>query len=139
MTNFKNPENFQEYIEKIKSCPTLNDVTLLLNSIYPDWIIQSYPDFSKDYYYLKQNWYDTCKKGHVKPVAILHVNDYLEDDNHTLIRTFCEVYTASGFYVRKNLELQPCSKCGLAIMTKPIYDNFSVKIPEIWSDKCSKC
>lgn len=139
MSQYKNPEKYKEVMEQIKLCPTLKEITLLLNSVFPTWIIGGYERFSEDYKDFQDNWIETCKKSGVKPTAILNVGNYLEDEEHTLIRTFCEVYTASGFHVRKDAELYPCRVCGLALLSKEMYEYSNLESPKEWSDKCSRC
>lgn len=139
MSIFKNPENHEDILERIKTCPTLKEVTMLLNEVFPQWIIGGYERFSDDYSDLQNNWEKTCEKSGVKPTTILNVHNYLEDEEHTLIRTFCEVFSASGFHVRKDAELYPCQVCGLALLSKEMYEITNISEPSVWSDRCSKC
>lgn len=139
MSKYKNPENYKEIVEKIKECPTLLEVTGLLNKVFPDWIQGGYKKFSTDYNYLQQNWNDVCRKIDVSPRVILNVGDYLEDEDHTLIRTFAEIFTTCGFCVRRNSELIGCSKCGSALLSESVYNALKPERPSVWLSECSEC
>ncbi len=139
MTDYKDPTNYKEIIEQIKNAPTLLQVTEILNSVFPTWIDGGFKHFSNDYDELNENWKNTCEKAGVEQTAILRVDNYLEDDNHKLIRTFAEIFTSCGFCVRRKAELQQCPICGAALLTEGIHKILNVKIPEVWSNKCSTC
>ena len=64
------------------------------------------------------------------------------DQEHTLLRVFCDILTRTGFCVRKQDDLISCRVCNTAIPCKELYELLRIKnvrIPEKWSDTCSSC
>ena len=139
MSKYTNPTNHEDYIEKIKNCPTLLEVTKVLNEVFPGWIQGGNKRFSKDYQNLENNWEEVCNKAGVEKTAILVVDNYLEDDEHTLVRTFAEIFTSCGFYVRKSAEITSCTKCGSALLSEEMYKIANGEKPDVWSENCSEC
>lgn len=139
MNKFLNPENHEEILEQLKQCPTLLEVSKLLGETFPSWIEGGYKDFSKDYSRLRKNWHDVCEKLNVKPTLILAVGNYLENDEHSLVRSFAEVFTSSGFCVRRGAEIVGCQKCGLALLSENLHNHLKPDSPEIWLSTCTDC
>jgi hypothetical protein len=141
---YKDPENIDEIIEKIKECPTLKEVELLIKELYPTWILYYLVGYSKDYPHLQSNWENIVSQHNIKKGRILIVDYYNKEDKNTqLLKIFCELYTMSGFIVRTKDELTFCKVCNLAI---PCYETFKkmkdikdLKIIDDWSDVCSSC
>ena len=142
---YKDPENVNEILEKIKNAPTLGHVKPVLDSLYPGWILGNIKGYSKDYPQLQNNWETICKLSKVKPLEIIIVDFIVYDklDKFTLIKIFSEILTKSGFCVRSKDEFFPCKKCGLALPTDILYDNMkqnnSKSIPSKWMPICENC
>lgn len=146
MTNYKDPKNLPEIMERLKTLPTLKEVKELIDEIYPTWLITLLPQYSSDYESLQTNWINVANMANVPTTQIVIVDDMIFDDNHTLIRTFAEILTRSGFSVRRKEEFIPCQVCRNAIPTQEMYEVYSkiqeqhsITLPDTWSPKCRGC
>lgn len=141
--SYNDPPNVDSIIEEIKQLPTLGDIKPLLDKYFPDWIVGSIDEYSKDYLVLEKNWKHVCGKLKVKPANIIIVNaNIVLDDNHKLISLFSEILTKTGFCVRSKNHLFPCKKCGRALPQPEFYDilkNNYANIPGKWSVVCENC
>jgi hypothetical protein len=142
---YKDPENVNEILEKIRNAPTLGHVKPILDSLYPTWILGSMKAYSNDYSQLQNNWETICKLSKVKPTEIIIVDFIVYDksESHTLIKIFSEILTKSGFCVRSKNEFLSCKKCGLALPSESLYDSMkqnNIKsIPSRWMPVCENC
>lgn len=142
MSSFVDPENSSEILESLTNIATLGEVHELVQKIFPSWIVGALPAYSRDYQQTQNNWEIMCVKLNVKPTQVLCVEDFAFDDNHTLIRTFAEIFTRSGFSVRRKSEIVPCEGCGLAIPSPTLYEIMKENgnpVPQTWSNRCSTC
>ena len=139
--NYKDPENVEEILERLKTLPTLKEVKELIDQVFPTWIVTAIPGYSNDYKFFQNNWIMISGMGHVPTTEILIVGDMVFDEDHILIRTFAELLTRSGFSVRRKQEFIPCETCGLAIPTLNFYNLIEERsvIPPKWSSKCTSC
>lgn len=142
---YKDPKNIDEIIEKIKNCPTLKDIEILIKEIYPTWILYYLKGYSTDYPHLQNNWENVTTEHNIKKGHILIV-DYLnleEETENKLLTIFFEIYTMSGFIIRTKDELICCKVCNLAIPSYKIYkkmkDIKELNIIDEWSDVCTSC
>ena len=141
---YKDPENKEEILEKIRNCATLKDIEELIKEVYPTWILYYISAFSHDYPHLQSNWEYATKQNNIKKGQILIVDYFNQDDeNIDLIKIFCEIFTMSGFMVRTKDELTPCKVCNLGIPSLDIYNKMkevpTLKILDEWSDTCTTC
>ena len=139
---YEDPENIQEIIKDIFQLKTVKEIIDLLKTIYPDFVIAFLNNYSKDYPHFENNWKGMCLTLNVKPAQIIIVDDYEDNSNYLLLKTFAELLTQSGFIIRKYTEFNPCSVCNLAIPSPIIYNKLKeskIKVPEVWDTKCSSC
>jgi len=139
---FIDPPNVDEIIERIKKCPTMKDINDLLYEIYPKWILIYLDKYSEDYPQLQSNWEKIAEQYSIKKCQMVIVQKIINDDKHTLINTFAEIYTRSGFIVRTKDEIIPCEKCFSAIPNIETYENMKISgmpVPERWLRVCENC
>lgn len=140
--SFVDPENVSEIFEKIRNLPTLGDIRILIEEIFPNWIITSTNRFSDDYSHLNRNWETYCSSLQTSPKHIIIVEDLVYDKNHRVIQAFTELATKSGFCIRKKEDYGLCSSCCKCIPTRAMYDKFvekNIPVPERWNGRCSNC
>lgn len=141
---YKNPENTDSIINKLKEQKTITDVNILIKETFPDWIIGYMDSFCVDYPHLDNNWSVLCDKmGVLKAqIIIVEVCEPQDGKDFSLLNIFTECLTRAGFVVRSKWQFVPCSTCGCAVPTEEIYDFLKekkIKTPENWSSKCSTC
>lgn len=139
---YGDPDNLQDIIKDIFQLKTVKEIIELFKVIHPDFILAYLDNYSKDYPHFENNWKGMCLTLKVKPAQIIIVDDYLDDVDHQLIKTFAELLTQSGFIIRKYTEFNPCPVCSLAIPNPYIYKKLkesNIKVPEEWKLHCSTC
>lgn len=139
---YLDPPNVDEIIEKVKTLPTIGDIKLLAEEIFPDWYVSTAKEYSKDYPNLTENWKVVCKAIKITQAQILFVNDVSFDNEHSIIRMFSECFTRAGFSVRKKNDYTECSKCNAVIPSLELWSIFKEKgfqVPIIWSSNCVSC
>ena len=76
-------------------------------------------------------------------IIAIDENIYNKDDReHTLINLFCDIFTRSGFIVRRRNEIFPCEVCNACIPNNESYNKMkesNIQVPETWSQKCTTC
>jgi len=139
---YQDPENIEEIVKDIFKQKTIKDIYDMLNKIFPDFIVNVLTTFSGDYPHFDQNWAGMCIALKVNKAQIMLVKNYVEDDNHLLLKTFCEVFTQAGFVIRRYTEFFPCSVCNKVLPNEFAYNKLkelNIKVPEKWDTKCSNC
>ena len=141
---YKDPDNLDEIITKIKTLNTLQEISELVHQIYPGWILYFLKCYSLDYPHLQNNWENLSRKNKVKPAQIMIVDYFMYDEDHKLLNIIAEIYTLSGFMVRSKEDIIPCEKCDRAIPTierfTQIKESGNIKLSvQDWSPKCSTC
>ena len=144
MSKFKDPENLEEILTELKETPTLDKVLQLIDSCFPGWVIAFLDTFSDDYPHFKDNWEKLCIMidENMTPTQIMIVDDITFDDDHKLQKIFCELFTRTGFCVKRKLEFIPCSVCKKAIPTEWLYNNLKSQtfvMPDVYSTCCLTC
>ena len=144
MYKYKNPENTDVIINKLKEQKSLLDVVNLIKETFPEWIITYMDSFCNDYPHLENNWDILCNRMGVRKaqIIIVEVCEPQEGEEFSLFNMFTECLTRAGFLVRSKWQFVPCSTCGCAVPTQEIYEFLKekkIKTPEKWSTKCSKC
>jgi hypothetical protein len=142
--NFKDPENVEDIKETLKTLPTMKDILDLINKVFPNWIVTFFDKYSNDYPHLDKNWELITKELNIPKSQILIVeNIYNKDDEeHLLINLFCDIFTRSGFIVRRKNEIFPCEVCNAAIPNNESYNKMkesNIQVPETWTQKCTTC
>ena len=139
---FSDPDNINEIIERLKKCPTMKDINDLLYEIYPKWIVLYLERYSEDYPHLQNNWESITSQYNVKKCQIIIVQKMINDDDHSLIKLFAEIYTRAGFIIRTKDEIIPCEKCFSAIPNIETYETMkksNLPVPEMWLRVCQRC
>ena len=139
---YLDPSNWEDISNKLKIAPTLGDVKQLFESTFPNIIIAFLPKYSDDYPSLSHNWGTICTKSKTFPKQIMVLDDFILDENHKLVKQFCECFTLAGFNVRRKMEVIPCKYCSSAIPAELFYkilkDN-GEDCPNSYSLFCSSC
>lgn len=139
---FTDPYNSSDIKEQIKNFETVKDIIDLINNTFPNWIIDTFDGYSKDYPHLENNWNIICDKCNVKKQKIVVVEEIVNDDSHTLVKFFADYFTSVGFIVRTKDDVYICEKCDLVIPNEEIYNKMKklkMSVPEVWSTNCSSC
>ena len=142
MDKYIDPPISVEIIDKFKTLPTIRDVKLFADDIFPGWYISSINEYCSDYPHLTENWKKVCSLIKCKRAQIIIVDDIIDDENHTIVKKFAECFTLSGFNVRTKDEYFECSNCGNAIPSFKLWKSFKEKrftVPESWSTSCRDC
>ena len=138
MSEYKDPENVQDIIEDLKNAPTAKELLQILEDTCPNWISGVYDSYCDNFPQLQKNWLFICDKCGVSPKKIILVKDINFDEEHILIRTFCEIMTNLGFCVRRDCEFVPCNRlCGRVIPSQMMSQYLKRDITE--SNFCKKC
>ena len=139
---YLDPPNAIEIIEKVKTLPTIGDIKLLAEELFPGWCLSTAKEYSKDYPNLTENWKIVCKATKTTQAQILLVDDVFFEDENSIIRMFSECFTRAGFSVRKNNDYTECSKCKAIIPSLELWSIFKekgFKVPITWSGDCVAC
>jgi hypothetical protein len=126
--NIQNEAEFKEFIYKM----------------YPDWIIGWMSEYCSDYPLLDKNWKMLCSGMKCTPKYIVVVDEiWFNDQSRQILSALCEKMVSTGYVVRRKEELTWCIQCNKALPTLNMYaymKNSNIKdIPEMWSDRCTKC
>ena len=123
---------------EINELPTMKDVFELIETKYPNWIINFVDKYSDDYPHLQNNWQKLTNISKTKMQKIVIVECFFDEEQ----LSFAELLTHAGFIVRTKAELIPCSICGSAIPSQTIYNKMkehNIQINFEWSNKCRNC
>ena len=142
MDYFIDPPNADDIVTKLNNLPDHKEVCAYIEGIFPNWIICAVDNYSEDYPHLRGNWKKICKLTKTKPQKIILVETIIFDNDHKVIKGFCEIMTRNGYCVRRAEEFVVCRKCNLAIPQKDIWHLLQEKglpVPKIWDKVCSNC
>ena len=143
-----------EYIDpptKLEIIMTLRDlkdkadeigIRSVIGKVFPGWLKCIVDKYSDDYPHLSVNWSKICDLAKTTPKKIVLVDKIFFDDDHTVLRVFCEIMTFFGYVVRRIDEFCVCNKCNAAIPCIKIYNVMkekNVRVPDSWSSKCLSC
>lgn len=130
-----------EVLESLKMAANLGDVLVIIKKVFPDWVVTFLDDYSDDYTSLRKHWHEICVKSDVKPAQVMIVDEMKFSKSHTLIGTFSEIFTRSGFSVRSKHEIGFCDVCNKAIPSRKVYHAMNDKsdVPDEWSATCRDC
>jgi len=140
--NYKDPDNVQDIIKSIIKMKTIKEIHELLMSLYPTFLKDTLEEYSSDYPQFDINWRGLCLSLKVRKAFILLVDDWEEDDEHLLLKTFCEIFTQAGFIIRKHTDFIPCPVCKHVLPSQEMYNKLKenkMNVPDVWLSKCSKC
>lgn len=134
MTEEKTETSFNE----ISELPTIKDVFDLIDTKYPNWIVDMVDRYSHDYPHLQNNWQTIANHSKNKMQKIVIVENFMNEEQ----LSFAELLTHAGFIVRTKAELIPCSVCRSAIPSQTVYNKMKEHIKQIdfgWNNKCRNC
>ena len=141
--DFIDPVNKDEIEERIKNAENHDEIVKIITETFPDWIMGWLNSYSTDYPHFQKNWETMSTKMNTKPLKVIIVKKIVFNDNkYSLISMFCELLTVFGHSVRRKEEFIDCKLCGNALPTPYIYDALKdkgIKIPSVWSPRCSTC
>ena len=60
--SYRDPENINEILERVKNTEKHNDIVKLIDNIFPDWILGWCEKYSSDYSHFQNNWRFVCTK-----------------------------------------------------------------------------
>ena len=123
---------------EISELPTMKDVFDLIESKYPNWIVEMVDRYSYDYPHLQNNWQTLVNYSKNKMQKIIIVENFINEDQ----LSFAELLTHAGFIVRTKAELIPCSVCRCAIPVQTIYNKMkqhNIQFDFEWNNKCRNC
>ena len=133
-TSYVDPDNSEELIQGLSDKKTIKDVIDYIDTVFPKWIITFVNEYSPSYPSLTKNWYEICDNINVKPTAIMIVDHMQFTTDHTLIQTFGELFTKSGFSVRDKIQFVSCIKCKKAYPTEELHvmlRNKGEQVPDV--------
>ena len=143
---YKDPENVLVLLEKLEKLQTREEIQKFIQTYLPDWLVASTDAYSRDYNHLQINWETICLMNNVKPQKIVLVQKVVMypiiNSQYSLLKAVCELMTRRGYVVRQVGELTGCKVCQKAIPSRSIWERIKqrgIKVPEIWSTKCSGC
>ena len=150
MTEFIDPENKDELINKIKTLPSVQDVINFTNELFPSWIVLYASEYSEDYSYFNNNWrvmitllQQKLNNPNIKQEKIILVRDVGLEQNKKVINTIAEILTCSGFIVRNYTDFRRCEFCEKILPTNEFYDVIkkvnSKNVPSTYLSHCKDC
>jgi hypothetical protein len=142
MSDFKDPPNKQEILEKLTQLKTVQETHEFIEQYFPGWLIISLSEYSKDYPHLQNNWEKICELSKSQKQQIVLVSDIKFDNEHIATNVIAEFMTRNGYCVRRSAEFLSCKNCERAIPCKNIWQLMKEKnipVPKKWSDSCSRC
>jgi hypothetical protein len=143
MSKYINPPNTQEIIDNLKNAETHTEIVDIIHETFPTWILGWPKNYSSDYPEFTQNWKNVCKKTKSEPLCIIIVDKIsFNDPNYSLLQMFAELLTVFGHSVRNKDDFFECKYCCDILPVQSIYNKLKenkIKVPKIWSMKCSGC
>jgi len=111
----KDPENWESVVDIMKTKKTMKEILGLFQTTFPGIVVGFMDGYSADYPHLTEDWEKVVNKIGVKRTQVMILDNVSFDENHNLVKNFCECFTRSGFSVRRKMEFVPCQKTGVAI------------------------
>jgi len=142
MDHFIDPPNATEVINGVLALSQPSEIQAYIEKTFPGWLIFSLEKYSSDYPHLQSNWHRICEMNNVQPQKIVLVADIIFDDDHKVVRAFCEYMTKTGYVVRRSGEFIACDKCMSAIPCREVHHLLKEKglpVPGVWKNKCRTC
>jgi hypothetical protein len=124
------------------------------DTILPNWILHKSKHYIPEYSNLEQNWYQLCQRWNTEPKHILMVQcipPQSEIYQYTILHTFCNLMTKSGFVIRTQSQVIPCRKCQRMMLSEPVWRYLKMQhdrhpnaqvqqpIPKSWNEICHAC
>lgn len=127
----------ESIFNEINELPTMKDVFDLIETKYPNWIVDMVDRYSYDYPHLQNNWQAIVNHSKSKMQKIIIVENFENEEQ----LSFAELLTHAGFIVRTKTEYVPCSVCRSAIPSQTLYNKMKehIKLDFSWNNKCRNC
>ena len=128
-------------VEDLRCLPDLKLVLEFLEKHLNGWIVGFSNRFSDDYPHLTCTWVETCKSLRCNPTQIMLVSyiPHKDDATRVFLNSVCDIFSQSGFSIRRYTEFAPCSVCKSLIPTKKSFSKLAVKPPFAWRNTCRDC
>lgn len=143
LLSYRDPENVDEIIDKLKNCENHDQIITLIKKTFPGWIIGWSKRYCTDYPHFQNNWKYICKKTNCKTLSVIIVDSVkFDEENFKLVMMFSELLTIFGHSVKRKNEFISCEVCGNAIPNQDIYNQLverSINVPIQWESKCTNC
>ena len=133
---YKDPENWETIVQNMNELKTMKDILDLMRKTFPNIVVGFLDGFSPDYPHLTEDWQKIVDELGVKRTQVMILDNVSYDENHKLVKHFCECFTRAGFAVKRKMEFVPCPNTGLAVPTELnhyIYKMDKRVIPEKYS------
>jgi len=119
----------------------LKEVLDFLEKHLNGWIVGFSNRFSDDYPHLTCTWVETCKSLRCNPAQIMLVSyvPHKNDDKRVFLNSVCDIFSQSGFSIRRYTEFVACSVCKSLLPSKKAFSKLSVRPPFPWSNMCRHC
>jgi hypothetical protein len=131
-----------DVLERLSKCDNLGDLFKLIEDVHPGWICGEIKEYSPDYQHLSRNWKIICKKVEATPKVILIVTRIGREEQDKYMSAFAEALTRSGFVVRDKKDVVVCHVCNRGLPVISLHEKmkeFGLKVPPVWSNKCTEC
>ena len=138
----KDPEHVK--VNDLCKLRALEDVLRYANKNYPGWIAGFADRYSDDYPHLTCTWVEMAKMMKAKPSQIMLVSHVplLNEGGGSdtpVLAGICDIFSRSGFMLRRNEEFVTCTVCDALIPSRKAYDKLTVKPPFKWMNCCRLC
>ncbi len=128
-------------IQELATLKTLQDVKEWVDKMYPGWIVGNAKRFSDDYPHLTCSWVEMCKMLKINPTEIMLVSyiPHKDDLERKILNAVCDIFSRSGFLLRRAIEFQPCPVCFSLLPSQDAWKKLTVKPPFQWKNYCKLC
>jgi hypothetical protein len=138
----KDPEHVK--VNDLRNLRAIEDVLRYANKNYPGWIAGFAERYSDDYPHLTCTWIEMAKMLKTKPSQIMLVSyvPLLNEGGGSdipVLAGLCDIFSRSGFMLRRYEEFVTCIVCDALIPSKKAYDKLTVKPPFAWMNRCRLC
>jgi hypothetical protein len=138
----KDPENVK--LNDLRDLRTIEDVLRYANTNYPGWIAGFADRYSDDYPHLTCTWVEMSKMLKTAAAQIILVSyvPLLKEGGGSdipVLAGLCDIFSRSGFMMRRNEEFLTCPVCDALIPTQKAYTKLTVKPPFPWKNRCRLC
>lgn len=138
---YKDSENWESILDLMKTKKTMIEILDLLKETYPGFVVGFMDGYSPEYPHLTEEWEKIVKDIGVKRTQVMIIDNVIFDENHKLVKNFCECFTRAGFSVKMKMEFIPCSNTGLAVPSELLYHIYKKSnriVPELYKPEVSR-
>ena len=118
---YKNPENTEEILEKLKNVKFGYELFQLIQMTFPTLILNFIKEYSLNYDFLNTIWKERCEKDNVTMKQICIFDTLGEDSSYSVSHRFYEYIKNSGFDIKFKTDIIQCTKCKKALPTSSYY------------------